>query len=189
MRYAVAGSPLGPMLVARTDIGICAVAFAENGADLLMGLRDRYPEAHAEAAASTAELAGDVRAVLACLTPSPAQSALEPALKFDLPTQSPFHLRAWAAMQAIPRGQTRTYQQLAAELGSPRGQVAVGAACAGNPIAVLVPCHRVVAASGRLHGYRWGLERKRLLLALERGDTGKSLERPEIEQGRFAFGS
>jgi O-6-methylguanine DNA methyltransferase len=76
----------------------------------------------------------------------------------------------WEALRAIPRGETRTYAEIARTVGSPKAVRAVGAACGANPLAVVVPCHRVVGADGRLTGYRWGVERKRLLLAMERGE-------------------
>jgi len=79
-----------------------------------------------------------------------------------------FQLRVWKALQEIPAGETRTYSQLAAELGNPAATRAVARACATNRVSVLVPCHRVVGASGSLTGYRWGIERKRQLLAAER---------------------
>jgi AraC family transcriptional regulator of adaptative response/methylated-DNA-[protein]-cysteine methyltransferase len=89
----------------------------------------------------------------------------------------PFHVRAtafqqrvWRALLEIPRGETRTYSQIAEAVGSPKAVRAVGAACGANILAAVVPCHRVVGADGRLTGYRWGVERKRRLLAMERGE-------------------
>jgi AraC family transcriptional regulator of adaptative response/methylated-DNA-[protein]-cysteine methyltransferase len=79
-----------------------------------------------------------------------------------------FQLRVWQVLKAIPRGETRTYSQLARELGDPKATRAVARACAMNRVAVMVPCHRVVGASGALTGYRWGVERKRMLLEAER---------------------
>ncbi|WP_287906001.1 methylated-DNA--[protein]-cysteine S-methyltransferase [Chloroflexus sp.] len=81
---------------------------------------------------------------------------------------TPFQQRVWRALQAIPRGSTRTYGQLARDLGLPiTAARAVGRACATNPLAIVVPCHRALGADGKLHGFRWGIERKRALLALE----------------------
>jgi AraC family transcriptional regulator of adaptative response/methylated-DNA-[protein]-cysteine methyltransferase len=89
----------------------------------------------------------------------------------------PFHVRAtafqqrvWRALMEIPRGETRTYSQIAEAIGSPRAVRAVGTACGANPLALLVPCHRAIGANGSLTGYRWGLERKRKLLAIEQKD-------------------
>ncbi|TSE35362.1 Bifunctional transcriptional activator/DNA repair enzyme Ada [Tepidimonas charontis] len=87
------------------------------------------------------------------------------------PIGTPFQQRVWAALRAIPAGQTVSYGALAHTLGLPHGARAVARACAANPLAVLIPCHRVVAAHGRLTGYRWGLERKRALLATEAAAT------------------
>ena len=116
----------------------------------------------------------------------PAVNNLDTALTFVLssltetPTAAtlPFHVRAtafqqrvWQALLAIPRGQTRTYAQIAAAIGSPSAVRAVGTACGANPLALVVPCHRVVGAGGRLTGYHWGIDRKRQLLELERSEA------------------
>ena len=82
-----------------------------------------------------------------------------------------FQLRVWSALRRIPLGETRTYSELAAELGEPKSVRAVANACAANPVAIAVPCHRVVGKNGSLTGYRWGMERKRTLLALEGPQT------------------
>ena len=182
IRYAITESALGPMLVARTAVGICAVSFADDSASLLGELQRRYPQAQLEQEAES--LSEAIGAVQAQLSPKP--SGTFPPL--DLPHNSLFYLRAWAVMQAIPRGETVTYQQLATKLGVPGGQVAAGAACAANPVAVLVPCHRVLAAGGRLHHYRWGLDRKQALLDLERLGTGSGGDHPHPGQGKLHFG-
>ena len=96
------------------------------------------------------------------------------SLARDLPLDligTAFQQRVWRMLQAIPEGETRTYGQLAAALGSPGGARAVGSACGKNPVAVIVPCHRVIRDDGSLGGYRWGLARKQELLARERGDA------------------
>ena len=94
-------------------------------------------------------------------------SEKNPPLQVDL-RGTAFQLRVWQALRAIPRGETRTYSQLAREMGIPKSTRAVARACATNRVSVLVPCHRVVGASGSLTGYRWGVERKRQLLEAER---------------------
>jgi AraC family transcriptional regulator of adaptative response/methylated-DNA-[protein]-cysteine methyltransferase len=111
-------------------------------------------------------LAEAVRFVLSHLRETPTAATL------------PFHVRAtafqqrvWRALLDIPRGETRTYAQIAAAVGSPKAVRAVGTACGSNLLAVVVPCHRVVGADGRLTGYRWGIERKRQLLEMERNET------------------
>lgn len=167
VRYALASSPLGRVLVAATARGLCAVLFADRDEDALADLRGRLPQAtltHDEDA-----LQKELAAVLACLTENAAAAQL------------PFHVRAtafqqrvWRALLEIPRGETRTYTQIAEAIGAPQAVRAVGAACGANPLAVVVPCHRVVGANGKLTGYRWGEERKRRLLALERAASERA---------------
>ncbi len=165
IHYAVVGSPLGRLLVATTARGLCAVLFADSDTEASIELRQRFPQAVLRAANADAELAEAVRFVLSRLTEHPTAAML------------PFHVRAtafqqrvWRALLQIPRGETRTYAQIAAAVGSPNAVRAVGTACGSNLLAVVVPCHRVVGADGRLAGYRWGVERKRQLLEME-GDA------------------
>jgi AraC family transcriptional regulator of adaptative response/methylated-DNA-[protein]-cysteine methyltransferase len=99
------------------------------------------------------------------MTESPAAASLP----FDVRATS-FQHRVWNALRTIPRGETRSYGQIAKSIGAPKAVRAVGAACGANPLAVVVPCHRAVAVDGRLTGYRWGIERKRQLLEMERGE-------------------
>jgi len=110
------------------------------------------------------ELTGTVRKIVDGL----AGSAQPVNLPLDL-RGTAFQLKVWKALQEIPAGETRTYSQLAAEMGIPSSTRAVARACATNRVSVLVPCHRVIGVSGSLTGYRWGVERKRALLAAERG--------------------
>ncbi len=162
IRYSIADSPLERMLVAATAKGICAVAFAGSDDTLLQELRGRFPLANLRE--DSASLGNEIAAVLAGLQ--------EPSLATSLPLHvraTAFQQRVWQALQAIPRGETRTYAAVAAEIGRPSAARAVARACASNPVALLVPCHRVVGADGALTGYRWGVERKRKLLAMERG--------------------
>ena len=190
IHYALTDSPLGRLLVATTTRGLCAVLFADTDAEATIELRDRFPQAAlrpsatpgpgpgAGAGASAGapfmtvssswvgsddtSLAEAVRFVLSRLTETPTAATL------------PFHVRAtafqqrvWRALLDIPRGETRTYAQIAQAVGSPKSVRAVGTACGSNLLAVVVPCHRVVGSDGRLTGYRWGLDRKRQLLDLE----------------------
>ncbi len=161
IRYALADSPLGLMLVATTERGLCAVLFADSDAEGALELRERFPQAVLRR--DDAGLGDTVRFVLARLRESSTASTL------------PFHVRAtafqqrvWRALLEIPRGETRTYAQIAEAVGSPSAVRAVGTTCGANLLAVVVPCHRVVGADGRLTGYRWGTERKRALLEMER---------------------
>jgi AraC family transcriptional regulator of adaptative response/methylated-DNA-[protein]-cysteine methyltransferase len=162
IHYALTDSPLGRILVATTPRGLCAVLFADNDAEAAAALRERFPQAALRAVTNGAELADAVQFVLSQLSENSTAATL------------PFHVRAtafqqrvWQALMAIPRGETRSYAQIAQAVGSPAAVRAVGAACGSNVLAVVIPCHRVVGASGRLTGYRWGVERKRHLLELE----------------------
>jgi AraC family transcriptional regulator of adaptative response/methylated-DNA-[protein]-cysteine methyltransferase len=164
IHYTTAESPLGLILVATTARGLCAVLFADNSALAAADLRERFPQAvlrHEAAAGSP--MADAVRYVLGTLRETSTAATL------------PFHVRAtafqrrvWQALLAIPRGETRTYAEIAEAVGSPSAVRAVGTACGSNLLAVVIPCHRVVGADGRLTGYRWGTDRKRRLLELER---------------------
>jgi AraC family transcriptional regulator of adaptative response/methylated-DNA-[protein]-cysteine methyltransferase len=117
-----------------------------------------------------------LEAVLRRLAGAPA----DPELPFDLRATA-FQWRAWQALCAIPRGRTATYGEVAAALGHPSAGRAVARACAGNKVAVLIPCHRVVRGDGGLGGYRWGSERKAKLLAAERGEIDAEAARGEKE--------
>jgi AraC family transcriptional regulator of adaptative response/methylated-DNA-[protein]-cysteine methyltransferase len=161
IRYAVAETPLGTLLVAVTDNGVCAVRLGDDGPSLISGLTAEFPAARIETDAGhltaaigqiVAHLAGDL-----------------PRLELPLDVRATaFQRRVWEALRAIPRGETRSYHQVAEEIGQPSAARAVARACADNPVALLVPCHRVVRGDGTLGGYRWGVERKAALLARER---------------------
>ncbi len=161
IRWTTADSPLGRMLVAATHRGLCAVLFADSDAEAERELSARFRRATLER--KNAGLGDAVRFVLAEMSESPAAASLP----FDVRATS-FQHRVWEALRAIPRGETRSYGQIAEAIGAPKAVRAVGAACGANPLAVVVPCHRAVAADGRLTGYRWGIERKRRLLQMER---------------------
>ena len=164
IRYCIADSPLGRMLVATTDVGVCTIAFGDNNAEVLAILRGRFPKAELVAEkGSTGWLAEAVAFVTSQMGEHPL------AANFPLDVRATaFQQRVWKALQEIPRGETRSYSELALQLGSPTATRAVAGACAANPVAVIVPCHRVVGKSGSLTGYRWGVERKRKLLAAEK---------------------
>ncbi len=160
IRYALAESPLSRMLVAATARGICAVAFADSDQELLADLQTRFPQA--VISRMDGELSEYVRAVVAAIK--------EPARAHNLPLDvrmTAFQQRVWNALQQIPCGATKTYGELAAEIGSPGAAIAVGGALGKNPVAILIPCHRVVGSGGSMTGWRWGIDRKRHLLALE----------------------
>jgi AraC family transcriptional regulator, regulatory protein of adaptative response / methylated-DNA-[protein]-cysteine methyltransferase len=164
IRYTTAASPLGRMLVAATDVGVCMIAFGRDDAELVTDLRERFDKAQlVPAKGNTGWLAEGVAYVVSQLSETPL------AAKFPLDVRATaFQQRVWKALQQIPRGETRSYGELALELGAPKAARAVGAAIGANPVAVVVPCHRVIGKDGTLTGYRWGVERKRKLLDAER---------------------
>lgn len=161
LRVASAATPLGRVLIAASERGVCAVNFGRDEAELLASLREEYPQA---------EIVADVRGLRPWLASLRALLAGQDAggeLPLDVPG-SAFQWSVWRALQAIPAGQTRTYAQVAAMLGRPRAARAVAQACAHNRVALVIPCHRVVPAGGGSGGYRWGTERKARLLERER---------------------
>lgn len=160
IRFAIARSTLGALLVAATARGVCAIELGDDPEALRSSLRRRFPRADLRPAEDGFERT--VSAVIRCVE-SPASGL---ALPLDLQGTG-FQLRVWQALRRIPPGRTVSYGELARELGMPRASRAVGAAVAANPVAVAVPCHRVIAGDGRLSGYRWGTERKRALLQRE----------------------
>lgn len=157
----VVPTALGPMVLAATERGICYLKFDETD-DPLAGLRDEFPDAaviEAQPDSLTANFANQVALFLRA-------EGARPELPVDL-YGTAFQLKVWAALQSIPAGEVRTYGELAKEIGHPGAARAVGSANAKNRVAVLVPCHLVLAGGGKLGGYAGGLERKRKLLALE----------------------
>ena len=161
IRYTVADSPLGLVLIAATERGVCSIAFGDSEHALVDELRERFPRA--EFKQMDRELAYAVEAIVAGLKEHPGAISLPMDVR-----GTAFQQRVWRQLQAIPRGETRTYSDVAAAIGSPKSVRAVAGACAANPVAVVVPCHRVVGKDGSLTGYRWGLARKRALLDAER---------------------
>ncbi len=164
IRYTTAASPLGRMLVATTDVGICSIAFGKDDKELVAELRGRFSKAQlVPAKGNTGWLADAVAFVVSQLGEHPV------AATFPLDVRATaFQRRVWKALQEIPRGETRCYSELAAQLGVPKASRAVGSAIGSNPVAVVVPCHRAVAKGGGLGGYHWGVERKRRLLEAEK---------------------
>ncbi len=165
MDFATAASQLGRVLVAATSRGLCAVLLGSTDDELESELAHRFPRARRRrASASFAETLHAVIALIDRGRQPPAELALD--LRGTV-----FQRKVWAALQQIPAGTTLTYGALARRLGLPGGARAVAQACGANPAAVIVPCHRVVAADGGLGGYRWGIEKKRVLLAQEQRDA------------------
>jgi AraC family transcriptional regulator of adaptative response/methylated-DNA-[protein]-cysteine methyltransferase len=148
------------MIVAATDRGICALSFGESDRSLAERLLAEYPAA--EIRRDDASMRGLVEGVLRTVD----DAVAAPTLPLDIRATS-FRTRVWDALRAIPLGETRTYGEIAQAIGAPRAARAVGQACKTNPVALLIPCHRVVASNG-LGGYAGGLERKKRILARER---------------------
>lgn len=160
VRYATAESPLGALLVAATERGLCAVRLGDDPAALVDELREELPAA--DVAGDDGSLADVLGQVLALI------GGELPRADFPLDVRATaFQRRVWAELQAIPRGETRSYAEIARRIGQPAAARAVARACASNPVALVVPCHRVVQADGGLGGYRWGVERKAELLRRE----------------------
>ncbi|HEV7784986.1 MAG TPA: bifunctional DNA-binding transcriptional regulator/O6-methylguanine-DNA methyltransferase Ada, partial [Thermoanaerobaculia bacterium] len=165
IRYTVIASSLGTLLVAATERGLCAVTLGDDGDSLVTGLHGEYPRAEIERAdEGPAEWIAWVEQVVQRVAGTGELAGSPPPL--DLEATS-FQWRVWKALQEIPRGTTKSYGEVAAAIGRPGAARAVANACAGNRVALVVPCHRVVRGDGEAGGYRWGAERKRRLLALE----------------------
>jgi AraC family transcriptional regulator, regulatory protein of adaptative response / methylated-DNA-[protein]-cysteine methyltransferase len=160
IRFAVGESSLGSILVARSERGVCAILLGDDPDALARELQDRFPRAtliggDAGFEDLVARVVGFVEA---------------PGLGLDLPLDvrgTAFQQRVWQALREIPAGSTVSYTEIAGRIGSPKAVRAVASACAANPLAVAIPCHRVVRTDGGLSGYRWGVERKRALLQRE----------------------
>ncbi|MBR0663914.1 methylated-DNA--[protein]-cysteine S-methyltransferase [Roseomonas hellenica] len=160
VRFATGTASLGAVLVARSDAGICAILLGDEPEALVQELRERFADA---------EVAGGDAAT---------QDLLARVLRFieaphgglDLPLDAggtDFQRRVWQALRGIPAGETAGYAEIARRIGAPKAVRAVAQACGANPIAVAIPCHRVVRSDGALSGYRWGVARKRALLEKE----------------------
>jgi AraC family transcriptional regulator of adaptative response/methylated-DNA-[protein]-cysteine methyltransferase len=161
INYTIVDSPLGRLLVAGTEKGVCHVSLGEEDRELEAALGSDYPGS--ELLADSNGLAEWVRATLEYLAGK--QTRLDLPLDVEA---TDFQKRVWEALRAIPPGSTRTYGEIARALGyTPASARAVGRACATNPVSLVIPCHRAVREDGGLGGYRWGLERKRALLERE----------------------
>jgi len=165
--FTVVDHPLpaapGRLLVAATDVGLCMIALGDDDDVLEAELRADYP---------AAEIRRDDGALAECLAAVFAVTdgrLPHEALSLDVRATA-FQAQVWQRLQEIPRGETRTYGEIAAAMGRPTAARAVGRACALNPVSLVVPCHRAVGGDGALHGYRWGLQRKQALLDQEKED-------------------
>jgi O-6-methylguanine DNA methyltransferase len=158
--FAIGDTELGSVLIARSMAGVCSILMGSNEDELCEDLEGRFP--NHKLVRNDARLAKDARKV---------QRFIEkPAVGLDLALDvrgTPWQRRVWSALLGVPAGATVTYAALAARLGKPGSARAVARACAENAIALAIPCHRVIRKDGTLSGYRWGVERKRALLAKE----------------------
>lgn len=163
VRYALCESAVGLVLMAATDRGVCSVSLGDSEERLVAALREEFSEA------TVAPTSADERALgpwLAALQAYLAREGPMPELPLDV-RGTALQVRVWRFLTQIPEGETRTYRELADAIGSPAAVRAAASACARNRHAVLIPCHRVLRGDGSLAGYRWGIERKRALLAAE----------------------
>jgi AraC family transcriptional regulator, regulatory protein of adaptative response / methylated-DNA-[protein]-cysteine methyltransferase len=160
IRYTCADSPLGRMLIAATDKGICAIQFANSDAELEQGLRHEFPFANRK------RDEGAMQSWKKDLLSQMWGRKLNVSLPLDIQATA-FQRRVWAQLQSIPFGETRSYAAVANAIGRPTATRAVARACATNPVAVAIPCHRVVKKNGGMGGYRWGVDRKKALLQSE----------------------
>ena len=162
--YVTVPTSLGRLLVAATERGVCRVALGDTAGALEQDLLAEFPGARVVQDKS-GKLHGWVTSILAYL------DGREPDLDLPLDIRATaFQRRVWQELQRIPFGQTRTYAEIAQRIGQRTATRAVARACASNPAALVIPCHRVVREDGELGGYRWGTERKRSLLTMENGD-------------------
>ncbi len=164
IHYAIAATPIGRMLLAATERGVCSIQFGDADAKLERELGLEFPKA--EIIRSDRKLGAQVKALRAIIQGQSAAS-----LPLDIQATA-FQRRVWEELQAIPRGATKSYSKIAADIGHPKAARAVARACATNPVAVAIPCHRVVREDGAMGGYRWGVNRKRKLLELEAASGG-----------------
>jgi AraC family transcriptional regulator of adaptative response/methylated-DNA-[protein]-cysteine methyltransferase len=158
--YTVADCDLGKMLAAKTQRGICSVTFGDKEKDLVDALKNEFSAA--EITEDKSGLAAAVKSILNLLDGKEKRMALP----LDVQATA-FQLQVWETLRKIPYGETRSYKQVAESIGKPSAVRAVARACATNPTALITPCHRVVRGNGDLSGYRWGVERKKEILAKE----------------------
>jgi AraC family transcriptional regulator of adaptative response/methylated-DNA-[protein]-cysteine methyltransferase len=164
--YAAASSPFGWIIAGATERGLCWLSLAATKAEAETSLRVEFPEATLRRDPSLSVLVD--RALESVREGNDLAQSRASLNALDV-RGTVFQLRVWQALRQIPRGETRTYGELARELGNSKATRAVARACAVNRVALVVPCHRVVGADGSLTGYRWGVDRKRQLLEAERG--------------------
>lgn len=160
IRFAIGPCSLGLILAAASENGLCAILFGDAQGQLVRDLQDRFPHAR------LIEGGEDAKRMLALVV----GFIEKPAQGLDLPLDArgtPFQQRVWSALREVPAGATASYGEIAKRIGRPKEAKEVAEACGMNPVAVAIPCHRIVKADGSISGYRWGVRRKRALLARE----------------------
>ena len=166
IQFSIVDSPFGRLLAAYTERGVCGVVLGDDDDALERMFRAQFPAAQLHRAGET--IHEWIRAIVSSLGGGPAAASVPLDVR-----GTAFQLRVWKALQRIPRGTTLSYGEVARRIGQPTAVRAVARACASNPVALVVPCHRVIREDGALGGYRWGVERKQAILDHERGDGFK----------------
>ena len=162
--FTIAESPLGRLLVAATERGVCAVTIGDSDADLMSGLFAEYPNAAIDS--KDTEISPSLNLWLQKVLDSLNGESRLIELPMDVQATA-FQRRVWEELRRIPFGSTRSYQEIAKAIGKPNAVRAVASACASNRLALVIPCHRVIREDKSLGGYRWGLERKKKLLKMK----------------------
>lgn len=165
IRFAITACSLGPLLVAATAKGVCAILFGDDAKTMTHELQRRF--AGVTLIQVTGSSAGTLSELLRQVVALVETPAAHGDFALDIRGGTPFQRRVWRALQSIPAGDTASYTDIARRIGEPRAVRAVAQACGANPLAVAIPCHRVVRSDGALSGYRWGTDRKRTLLQRE----------------------
>jgi AraC family transcriptional regulator of adaptative response/methylated-DNA-[protein]-cysteine methyltransferase len=168
IRYTCAPSPLGRILIASTDKGICSIQFADSEEELEQGLKQEFPFAvRRRDDRGLADMVASIRRHMQGLE-------VAPSLPLDIQATA-FQRRVWTYLQSLRFGETRSYTDVAKAIRQPSAVRAVAHACASNPVAIAIPCHRILRSNGELGGYRWGLQRKKALLAMEAANPNPAL--------------
>ncbi|HEX4278113.1 MAG TPA: methylated-DNA--[protein]-cysteine S-methyltransferase [Bryobacteraceae bacterium] len=163
--WVIAETPIGRMMMAATDRGLCFIQFGDSDEALVAELRNEYPKAQIEPMREP--YPRQFNLWMNALTRHLNGEQPAPDLPLDVRATA-FQMKVWRYLQSIPAGTTQSYSEVAAGIGQPTAARAVARACATNPVSIVVPCHRVIRGSGDLAGYRWGLDRKRALLDREK---------------------
>ena len=168
--YSIVDSALGRLIVAGTHRGLCFAAMGEADQTLVAELRGDYPRATIRVADPNRREDSRIGLWADALADYIAGRSKMPTPPMDI-RGTPFQFSVWDQLRAIPAGQTRSYSEIARRIGRPRAIRAVGTANGANPVSIIIPCHRAIRSSGHLGGYRWGLDRKRRLLEMERSSV------------------